>query len=216
MQSPNNRKRSGIKVKMPRSQHRAHTLRSSDIIHNSTACLFIESLDLLQHLHHLEWSSHGNRLEQKHPSLEIWRLNAPQKCICQCVLMKCSCCPNHWGLCVPIKQESLQRCVLHTSESLVACCHGKWALLHGQLVKLAELWGDSSRGRLWEWERGQEEEWRKQGNTAERKAQQTRRSIHAATPRNNIKTSTAYTTVIYSERPCVYGKSDADAPYLCC
>lgn len=43
---------------------------SSDIIRNSTACLFIKPfVDLLKHLHHLEWSSHGNRLEQKCPSL---------------------------------------------------------------------------------------------------------------------------------------------------
>lgn len=37
---------------------------------------------------------------------------------------------------------------LHTSESLVAWCNGERALLHSQLVKLGELWRDSSRGRL--------------------------------------------------------------------
>lgn len=38
--------------------------------------------------------------------------------------------------------------MLHTSESLVARCDGEGALLHSQLVKLGELWRDSSRGRL--------------------------------------------------------------------
>lgn len=38
--------------------------------------------------------------------------------------------------------------MLHTSESLVAWCDGEGALLHSQLVKLGELWRDSSRGRL--------------------------------------------------------------------
>lgn len=55
--------------------------------------------------------------------------------------------------------------VLHTSESLVAWCNGERALLHSQLVKLGELWRDSSRGRLWEWERRQGEKWRKWENT---------------------------------------------------
>lgn len=44
---------------------------------------------------------------------------------------------------------NLERCTaLLTSESLVARCDGEGALLHSQLVKLGELWRDSSRGRL--------------------------------------------------------------------
>lgn len=53
----------------------------------------------------------------------------------------------------------------------------------------------------------------KTGNTVERKAKQTRRSIHTATRRNTIKTITADRTVMYSARPRVYDKSNA---YLCC
>lgn len=62
--------------------------------------------------------------------------------------------------------------VLHTSESLVAWCDGEGALLHSQLVKLGELWRDSSRGRLWEWERRQGEKWRKWKTQEEGKTEQ--------------------------------------------
>lgn len=66
--------------------------------------------------------------------------------------------------------------MLHTSESLVAWCDGEGALLHSQLVKLGELWRDSSRGRLWEWERRQGEKRRKwktqeEGKTEQKKSQ---------------------------------------------
>lgn len=51
-----------------------------------------------------------------------------------------------WGWRVQSQWASF---VLRTSESLVARRNGEGALLHSQLVKLRELWRDSSRGRLW-------------------------------------------------------------------
>lgn len=76
--------------------------------------------------------------------------------------------------------------MLHTSESLVAWCDGEGALLHSQLVKLGELWRDSSRGRLWEWERRQGEKLRKwktqeEGKNRTKKSQ----SVQTATQRTS-------------------------------
>lgn len=121
-------------------------------------------------------------------------------------------CPNctiHYGIYFYIIKNT-KFGVLHTSESLVACCHGKWALLHGQLVKLAELWGDSSRRRLWEWERRQKEEWRKQGNTVERKAKHTRQSIQTAT-RRTLQSTNITTIIAY-----VHNKMIHNVHILCC
>lgn len=135
------------------SQHRTHRLCSSDIIHNSTACLFIESfIDWQKHLHHLEWSSHGNRPEQKHPSLINMKIKYSTEnnlSMSANEMQHVYFAPATEAFTCAFKQEQIQKIgVHHTSETLVACCHGKWALLHGQLVELAELWGDSSRGRL--------------------------------------------------------------------
>lgn len=127
---------------------------SSDVIHKNTACLFIERfIVLLKHLHHLEWPSHENRVEQKHPSLTKLKLNTQLIKLCKknrkkCCLSKLYQPMRHLPSLKKKKKTIIKIGVLPTSESLVACCHGKWTLLHGQLVELAELWGDIRRGRL--------------------------------------------------------------------
>lgn len=68
--------------------------------------------------------------------------------------------------------------VLHTSESLVAWCDGEGALLHCQLVELGELWRDSSRGRLWQWERGGRK--RNGGNGKHRKKEKENTHTHTS------------------------------------
>lgn len=88
-----------------------------------------------------------------------------------------------------------------TSESLVAWCDGEGALLHSQLVELGELWRDSSRGRLWEWEGRQGEKQRKRENIGRGKSRtNTSQSIQTAVQRNRTKTNKSHITQFC----CVY------------
>lgn len=69
--------------------------------------------------------------------------------------------------------------VLHTSKSLVAWCNRERALLHSQLVKFGELWRNSSRGRLWEWEEeAGREETEEMGKTQEEGEKKTKNRAH--------------------------------------